>query len=219
MAEKMLVTQALDERDLLVAKITDKINKASFIDTIKPNEDKVFEKRVSKEEFAKEAESAYQQIQDLIDRYQKIDAAIVASNAKTRIKTSYGEYTVAGAISLRKRLKNTGTFHYEGNFEYQLQMKIESDLQKMIQFAETKNKQLQSTAENMRLSILGKDAKVKDDKPLEVVNAYVKENTTEVVDPLDGQKKADALKEKRDTLLTELDTQIKVSNATTFVEI
>ncbi|MBE5844433.1 MAG: hypothetical protein E7302_09670 [Butyrivibrio sp.] len=219
MAEKMLVTQALDERDLLVGKITDKINKASFIDTIKPNEDKVFEKRVSRNEFAKNAESAYQQIQDLIDRYQKIDAAIVASNANTMIKTSYGEYTVAGAIALRKRLKSTGTFNSDANFEYKLMMKIESDLQKMIQFAESKNKQLQGTAENMRLSILGKDSKVKDDKPLEVVNAYVKENTTEVVDPLDAQKKADALKEKRDTLLTELDTQIKVSNATTFVEI
>ena len=215
----MLVTQALDERDLLVGKITDKINKASFIDTIKPNEDKVFEKRVSRNEFAKNAESAYQQIQDLIDRYQKIDAAIVASNANTMIKTSYGEYTVAGAIALRKRLKSTGTFNSDANFEYKLMMKIESDLQKMIQFAELKNKQLQGTAENMRLSILGKDSKVKDDKPLEVVNAYVKENTTEVVDPLDAQKKADALKEKRDTLLTELDTQIKVSNATTFVEI
>lgn len=219
MAEKMLVTQALDERDLLVGKITDKINKASFIDTIKPNEDKVFEKRVSRNEFAKNAESAYQQIQDLIDRYQKIDAAIVASNANTMIKTSYGEYTVAGAIALRKRLKSTGTFNSDANFEYKLMMKIESDLQKMIQFAESKNKQLQGTAENMRLSILGKDSKVKDDTPLEVVNAYVKENTTEVVDPLDAQKKADALKEKRDTLLTELDTQIKVSNATTFVEI
>ena len=45
MSEKMLVTQALDERDLLVKKINDKIEKASFIDTIKPNEDKVFEKR------------------------------------------------------------------------------------------------------------------------------------------------------------------------------
>ncbi len=29
MSEKMLVTQALDERDLLVKKITDKITKAS----------------------------------------------------------------------------------------------------------------------------------------------------------------------------------------------
>ena len=40
MSEKMLVTQALDERDLLVKKINDKIEKASFIDTIKPNKEK-----------------------------------------------------------------------------------------------------------------------------------------------------------------------------------
>ena len=52
MSEKMLVTQALDERDLLVKKIADKIAKASFVDTIKPNEDKVFAKRTSKEEYA-----------------------------------------------------------------------------------------------------------------------------------------------------------------------
>ena len=45
MSEKMLVTQALDERDLLVKKISDKIDKASFVDTIKPNEDKVYSKR------------------------------------------------------------------------------------------------------------------------------------------------------------------------------
>ena len=82
-----------------------------------------------------------------------------------------------------------------------------------------KNKQLQNTAESMRLSILGKDTKVKDEKPLEVVEAYVKENTTELVDPIDVQKKISVLQEKRDTLLTELDTQIKVSNATTFIEI
>ena len=50
MSEKMLVTQALDERDLLVKKITDKIAKASFVDTIKPNEDKVYAKRIDKTE-------------------------------------------------------------------------------------------------------------------------------------------------------------------------
>ena len=58
MSEKMLVTQALDERDLLVKKITDKIVKASFVDTIKPNEDKVYAKRIDKTEYAKAAEAA-----------------------------------------------------------------------------------------------------------------------------------------------------------------
>ena len=43
MSEQMLVTQALDERDLLVKKIGDKIAKANFVDTIRPNEDKVYD--------------------------------------------------------------------------------------------------------------------------------------------------------------------------------
>lgn len=217
--EKMLVTQALDERDLLVKKIQDKIEKANFVDTVKTNEEKVLEARVSRDDFARDAESAYQQIQDLIDRFQKIDAAIVASNAQTKITTSYGEFTVAGAISMRSRLRGCGSYDDDANFEFALQCKMENDLQRKLAFAESKNKQLQTTAESMRLSILGKDTKVKDEKPLEVVEAYVRENTTELVDPLEVQKKINKLQEKRDTLLTELDTRIKVSNATTFIEV
>lgn len=219
MSDKMLVTQALDERDLLVKKIKDKIAKASFVDTIKPNEEKVYESRVTRDEFSKDAESAYQQIMDLIERFQKIDAAIVASNAVTKIKTSYGEFSVAGAISLRNRLRGVGSYNGSADFESMLQNKMSTDLSKRLEAIEVKNRQLQGTAENMRLSILGKDTKVKDEKPLEVVEAYVRENTTELVDPLDIRKKITNLQEKRNTLLTELDTQIKVSNATTFIEI
>lgn len=219
MSEKMLVTQALDERDLLVKKIADKIEKASFVDTIKPNEEKVYAKRITKEDYAQEAESAYQQIMDLIDRFQKIDAAIVASNAQTEITTSYGTFTVAGAISLRSRLRGLGVYEDEADFEGNLQNKMKAEYNERVRFCDNKNSQLQSTAEDMRLSILGRDTKTKDDKPLSVVEAYVKENTTELVDPLDVKKKLEALEEKRSTLLTELDTQIKVSNATTFIEV
>ena len=96
---------------------------------------------------------------------------------------------------------------------------MEEELNDCLTRIELKNRQLQNTAESMRMSILGKDVKVKDDKPLEVVDAYVKENTTEIVDPLNIKEKISLLKDKRDTLLSELDTQIKVSNATTFIEI
>lgn len=219
MSEKMLVTQALDERDLLVKKITDKIAKASFVDTMKPNEEKVYVKRIAKDDYAKEAEAAYQQIIDLIERFQKLDAAIVASNANTVITTSYGTFTVAGAISLRGRLRGTGAYNADADFEGNLQRKMKMEYNERIRFSEMKNNQLQTTAEEMRMSILGRDSKTKDDKPLSVVEAYVKENTTELVDPLDVKKKMDALEEKRNILLTELDTQIKVSNATTFIEL
>ena len=219
MTDKMLVTQALDERDLLVKKIRDKIEKASFVDTVKVNEEKVLEARVSREEFAHNAKSAFQQIRDLINRFQQIDAAIVASNAKTMISTSYGEFTVAGAISLRSRLRGEGSYEGKADFETALRRKLEEDFEKRVSLTDAKNRQLQTTAEEMRLSILGKDTKTKDEKPLEVVDAYVRENTTELVDPLDAKKKSAELLEKRDTLLSELDTQIKVSNATTFIEI
>lgn len=219
MSEKMLVTQALDERDLLVKKITDKIEKASFVDTIKPNEDKVYSKRITRDEYTKEAESTYQQIVDLIDRYQRIDSAIVASNAKTEIVTSYGKFTVAGAIALRSRMRSQGSYGMDADFEGLLVGKMKNEYNERVRTCDIKNGQLQNTAESMRLSILGKDTKTKDDKPLGVVDAYVKENTTELMDPLDIKKKIETLEEKTNTLLKELDTQIKVSNATTLVEI
>lgn len=219
MSEKMLVTQALDERDLLVKKIGDKIEKASFTDVKKHNEKKVINRRVPDETFRQEAESSYQQIMDLIERFQKIDAAIVASNANTMIHTSFGDYTVAGAISLRGRMRGDGCYMEDADFERCLYEKMKDELDQRLLVIESKNKQLESTAESMRLSILGKDTKAKDDKPLEVVTAYVNENTAELVDPLDVQKKVEEIKEKRDKLLAELDTQIKVSNATTFIEI
>ena len=214
--ERMLVTQALDERDLLVKKINDKIIKAHFADTIKPNEKNVYSGNISREEFEQNAKSAYQQITDLITRYEKIDAAIVASNACTKIVTSYGELTVAASIALRNRLKD---YKSDTNFEIKLKKKMQEDFHEHIQMCDYRNTQLEETANEMRLSILGKDSKAKEDKPLNVVDAYVKENTTELVNPLDLKTKIDALEEKYNTLLTELDTQIKVSNATTFIEI
>ena len=218
MSERLLVTQALDERDLLVKKIADKIGKAVIVDVIRNNEETVSGARIDKEAFARQAKAAYQQINDLIARFQKIDAAIVASNANTIIRTSYGEFSVAGAISLRARLRGTGVYDKRADFEGKLLEKMEKSFQAQIARLESENRDLQSTAESMRLSILGKDSKVRDDKPLDVVEAYVRENTTVLVDPLDIKKQIEAMKERRENLLRELETQIKVSNATTLIE-
>ena len=216
---KMLVTQALDERDLLVKKIRDKISKASFVDVKKRNEEKVLNGQVSKKEFEKQAKASFQQIGDLIENYTKIDAAIIASNANTWVETSYGKFTVAAAIALRSRLDERGAYADEGTFEDNLAFKMNEEYSESIRMADAKNKLLADTAEQMRLSILGKDTKTKEEKPLEVVEAYVKENTMELVDPLGILKKTEEIREKQQTLLSELNTQIKVSNATTFIEV
>lgn len=219
MEKKMLVTQALDQRDLLVKKICDKIRKASFTETKKHNEEKVMERRVTQKEFEKEARSSYQQIIDLIHWYDKVDQAILRSNAETIIETSYGAMSIANALALRSRLNCSNAYDSDSNFEGNLMMKLQEELNEKIRVMEQKNKGLQNTAETMRLSILGKDTKTKDETPLKVVDVYVQENTTELIDPLNVRKKINELNERRETILNELDTKIKVSNATTFVEI
>lgn len=218
MTEKMLMTQALDERDLLVKKINDKIEKIKLVDVKKRNEETTADNRISVEEFSKNAESAYQQITDLIERYQRLDAAIIASNAATLIETIYGKYTVADAIALRNRLKGEGVYSVDASFENSIIEQFRKQYQNAIMVADAKNKNVERQAEEMRMSILGKASKTKELKPLDVVDAYVKENTTEIIDPLGAKKKMQELHEKIETWLSELNTRIKVSNATTFIE-
>lgn len=215
---KLLVTEALDERALLVKRINQAIDSASLCDIKKNNEENVLDARISEEEFKQKAESSYQQITDLINRYQVIDAAIVTSNANTMIETSYGTLSVAAAISLRNRLRKEDRTTDGTDFERRLESKMELDYRRAVAAADNRNRSLADTAENMRLSILGRDTKVREDKPLEVVETYVRENTTEVIDVLNLTEKVSDIRQRRETLLTELETGIKVSNATTVIE-
>ena len=94
----------------MVKKICDKIRKASFTETKKHNEEKVMERRVTQKEFEKEARSSYQQIIDLIHWYDKVDQAILRSNAETIIETSYGTMSIANALALRSRLSCSNAY-------------------------------------------------------------------------------------------------------------
>ena len=214
---RLLVTQALDERDLLNKKINDKIKTAVFIDVVKHNEETVMNRRVDRDTFQKEAQSSFQQINDLIERYKNIEAAIVESNAKTFIETSYGKFSIAAAIALRNRLRGDLKFDGKADFETTLYQKMKRAYDDCVTTMEVKNDALAETAEQMRLSILGRETKVKSDKPLEVVETYIKENSMELADPLNIVSKMEQLQERKDKLLSELETQIKVSNATTFI--
>lgn len=215
MENKLLITQALDERDLLVKKINSKIERIDFVGGKKRNEEKVIQQVITKEEFCKKVKTSYQQIQDLIKRYQKIDEAIITSNANTYIETSFGTYSVAVALSMRNRLRELNAM----DFETMLRNKMEENYYEVLELKDLRNRRLEEDAEKMRLSILGKDGKYKDDKPLSVVDAYISENTVELIDPLNVLDEIESLKDKHTTLLSELETKIKISNATTFIEI
>ena len=125
MAVKILITQALDERDLLVKKINNKIKKTSFADIMKAKEERVMDGRMEKNEYTDMVKSSYQQICDLILRFQRLDEAILVSNANTMIHTTIGEMSISSAISLRNKMKKG----IEGKSE---EMDFETLLQKEL---------------------------------------------------------------------------------------
>ncbi len=234
MGEQMLVTQALDERDLVCKKIYQKITSTAWADWRKENEENTATERVSREVFKASVESAYQQISDLISRYQKIDAAIILSNSQTEITTSFGKMTVASALALRRRIhKKTAaggrlTFGEgfesipaeDNDFESMLAKAMENKLESVIRIVEGNNQKLAATADSMRLSVLGNESRTKENaEAMEVIKTYMKQNTAQVEDPINIRKKVEMLREKHEVLLSEIETQLKISNAITMITI
>lgn len=217
---KILITQALDERDLLVKKLRKKISDARFNDCIAPVDKTCRLSNYTKEEFEKQAISAYDQINDLIKRFDKIDAAIIESNANTKINISgYGEVSVAFAISLRNRITEKGKYDGDAAFERALATRMGACYYTASNNAGQLNSIVKNNGERMRDSILGKEKRTDLTAEIGVVDAYLKNNSVEILDPVDVKTEKDNLNDKIDTLAQELDTQIKIANATTYIEI
>ena len=153
MAVKILITQALDERDLLVKKINNKIEKTSFADIMKAKEERVMDGRMEKNEYTDMVKSSYQQICDLILRFQRLDEAILVSNANTMIHTTIGEMSISSAISLRNKMKKgiEGKSE-EMDFETLLQKELVRQYLGAILKIKEENKVVQEQAKSMRKS-------------------------------------------------------------------
>ena len=216
MGEKMLITQALTEKETLQDEICRLIqeSKFCFADTICEREEKTQQRKLNETEFSRNAQELFEKIQEKIKRYYQIEEAIIVSNAKVKIHTQVGDFTVAGAVSLRNRLRGKSTYQ---NSLFEVNM--DQEYTRSVQQIKNMNLQLEERADAIRLSILGKDSKGKGDNSLDSVNDFRKENTMELVDPLDIKTLIDENEAKRNALLSELDTRLKVSNATTFIEI
>lgn len=247
---RITVVQALDERDLLVKRIMSKTQKAQFVDIMKPKASVTWQKRMPRAAFAAEAQSALQQIQDLIARYDRLNAAITLSNATTFLETSQGRMTVSCAIALRNRLRGSGTYGDLTDFEGRLVKKMESSYKEELDLQRKKNEAVRreaaaskkgkasgrNSAQIVVLQGTGSQGKSKEASvgagegkgtgdgrsPGAAAEGRRQERDMDLmrmVDPLNIRRKAEEITERRDALLSELETKIKISNATTFVDL
>lgn len=219
MEEKMLMVHALEERDLLVKRIFDGIRTSRFVGLGRKKDDKVLGGIVSKAEFSRKAENSFRELLELMDRYQLLDGAIAASNAVTCVETSFGRFSVAQAISIQSRLCGGSVYEEDAEFERNLCRKIEKEHRLCLQTREEENRNLQSDARQMRLSILKRDNREAEERSLEYVEEFVRQNEVELLDPLDILQKAEDMLDRRHSLLSELEEQIKISNANTYITV
>lgn len=212
--ERLLVTQALDERDLLRKRISDAIRKSDFCSTKKKNSDKVGNK-MTYDEFCKNAEAQYQSINDLIKRYEAIDAAILLANASTYIEVAGKKMTRAAAINLRKSIINRGV---GTDFKIMLIQSMQNDLQEANLEIAKSQKYADSQRETMINNATSSDKKDIQTETLESINSYCDGLVYDFVDPIGIEGKLDALTKERDELISSIESAIKISNATTYIE-
>jgi len=217
--EKLLVAEALDEKDLLTKKITDAISNLEFI-SVRREKDKKLRDGRTDEEFTAQVTAAYQSVTDMIDRRNRIAVAIVESNAKTIVKLRSGlEMTVAEAIARKKIMSSSEDSSYTTN------VNLEKKLIRAMEAA------FNNYTKSLRSLQLDKDNKENDYKTrltgrekelapsdIEAIETLIKGETPVTVDPLNLKELLGKRVEEYNTIAKELETAIKISNASTYVE-
>lgn len=219
--EKMLVTQALDERDLLKKRIYDAISKSKLVATMKPNDNKV-STGASVEDFEKDAKAQLQRIKDLIDRYERLDSAILIANATEQIEVAGRKMSRASAINLRKNILNNNKSMLGKLAETDFRGMLISQLTNTLENARVDVARTQTLADKQRevltCNISSNDKKEVTSDAIEGIDAYCKNLVSVIVDPIGAEEYLDELREDRDALIKNLESAIKISNATTYVE-
>lgn len=214
--EKMIVTQALDERDLLKKKIRDAIAKCDFVAVQKPGDDVIAQDKQKVADYEAEVKASFQSIRDMMDRYTRLDAAILLANATTKIEMAGKTMTRAAAINLRKMMKGQGLA--DTDFTDVMIRKMTTDLDR----ARLKIARSQEVADRQREvmsnSLVSSDKKVLSEDNLKSITAYCDNLVLKLVDPIDIEKTIADMQEKWDNLTTNLESAIRISNATTYVE-
>lgn len=215
--EKMLVTKALDERDLLKKRISDAISKAKLVSTKRPNDTKV-SSGVSVNDFETEAKAQLQRIMDLIDRYERLDSAILIANATEEIEVAGKKMTRASAINLRKSLVNRSIRLSDTDFRGMLISRMTDNLCDAKEHIARTQSVADKQREVMTSNISSNEKKELTTDALQGIDTYCENLVSVLVDPVNVEDKLGELTAERDELISNLESAIKISNATTYVE-
>lgn len=199
---ELTITRALAELKILDKRINNVINNTTFIST------KVVGQAYKDHE--SETRSGWQSFNDLVDRYNRLRRAVIASNATTRVKINGNEMSVAEAIEMKKSIS------FKKNLLERLRRQrqdVKVAVDNHTNLVRVKLDQLLNTSfENERKS--GNEDNIKT-----ISESYLKNNRIDVIDPIKLDTKIPELEEYVDGFLSEVDLVLSESNARTLIQI
>jgi hypothetical protein len=200
------IHRALSELKNYDNKIENAIS-ANFVIANKKSNDKIKGKTI--DEFRQSIKGAYASYYALTENQRRVKAAVVISNANTKVKISGTEYTVAEAIERKAKLRHDELFLNVLKKQFsQNNAKVEEENEKLPQKLET---YLQA--------ILGeKDKRTVEDIAMHT-KAFEERNKYELIDSGDITKQIEQLEKRIAEFKNEVDYVLSESNATTFVEV
>lgn len=212
--EQMTIHKALAELKVIDSRIDKAINSGTYVCANKHSNEKI--QGVTVNDYKERMRSAHQKVTDLIARRNAIKRAVVLSNAVTKIKVGDQEYTVAEAIEM----KNHGM---DFKYRYANVLNFQNNLANS-EINKNSGEAIEKRAEQYVLAVIQaqpKDAKmaVDSDAMQALRKDYIKNNTYDLIDPLNVTKLIEQLSAEVDEFTTEIDAALSCSNALTVIEI
>lgn len=209
-SEKMTIHKALCELKIIGDRIYKEQNSMPFVFVNEQSNKKV--QGINLPDYIKLIESAHQSTVDLIARRDAIKRAVVLSNATTTVMVGGKQYTVAEAIEM----KNHGLEFYK-----KLLQKMVFEMRNAKTNAENANgKNLEARADGYIRNLYGAtDMKSLTQEATEEREKFIKQHTSELVDPLKLDAKIAELEKFIYEFSIDVDAALSTSNAVTEIEI
>lgn len=208
MRKEMTIHAALSYLKTADKRITNALGTDTYATYAKVGADKI--NGVSAKVVKEEMKSSYQSVVDIIKTVEAIKKAVSKSNAENTIIVCGDEMTVAEAIYMMQ---------YGIETKKELLQTLRTQYASARSSVERYNKDVEQRADKFIESMFGSKEKATGQDAITAREAYIKQNTYEVVDPINLIDEIKYLETWINEFETEVDGAIQVSNATHTIEI
>ena len=205
--KKISIHRALAELKLLDKQIADATESVVAVKANRKSNTKIDGFEVN--EYKQRMQSSFDKVVGLINYRNKLKAAVVQSNALTKVSVAGTCMTVAEAIERKTSIE----------YERALLNDLRHEYRKAVAAVNANNDALPAKLETYLVNILGSKDKQSAEEVKLHTDTFMKRNEYELLDPLNITKVIDKLQESINAFETDVDAVLSESNATTFIEI